>query len=594
MPSDAMPIDAETIDALAAKFAAGGGQPGLAYGLVANGDLVHSGGCGESWLGGPIPDADTVFRIASMTKSFTAAQVLMLADSGALRLDDPALDYVPELSGVELPSQDCPQFTIGHLLTMTAGFPTDDPWGDRQQGLDPAEFAALLAGGGVRSAWAPGTRFEYSNLGYAVLGKVIEAVTGGEYAKAIRENVLQPLGMNRTGFEAADFDPAALARGYQRSADKWEELAPDPHGAFAPMGGIFSTVRDLARWAAGFAAAFPPSSDATDDHPLSRATRRQMQMTQVTLSAERAEPVLQLGGSSATLSYGFGLFIEDDQEFGNVVQHSGGYPGYGSHMRWHPETGLGAIVLANGTYAWAGRLASNILKAAMRAEARRRRSIAGAVVARGPKPDLGLWPETLAAKEAVDGLLSEWDDDVAARLFTANVELDQPLRQRRADVDRLRERIGTFQPDSTRQAECESPAHCQWWVTGAHGTASVQIKLAPLTQARVQQLAIAVPPAVGSGLQEALEKLIAALNEGAPQWPVDLTVAAGTETADILRHLRIAAAWAGTCRLDCYLAGNGDTSVTVRLVGESGTLTLGVSVSKADGTLQRATISLVR
>jgi CubicO group peptidase (beta-lactamase class C family) len=529
-----------------------------------------------------------------MTKSFTATQVLMLADSGALRLDDPARDYVPELSGVELPSRDCPQLTIRHLLTMTAGFPTDDPWGDRQQGLDPAEFAALLAGGGVRSAWAPGTRFEYSNLGYAVLGKVIAKVTGGDYAKAIRENVLQPLGMNRTGFEASEFDPASVARGYQRCADQWEELDPDPHGAFAPMGGIFSTVRDLARWTAGFAAAFPPRPGAADDHPLSRAMRRQMQMTQVTISAERAEAVLQLGGGSATFSYGFGLFIEDDQEFGNVVQHSGGYPGYGSQMRWHPDSGLGAIVLANGTYAWAGRLANNILKAAMRAEARRTRGSVGAVAARGPMPEPGPWPETLAAKEDVDGLLAEWDDGVAARLFTANVELDQPLQQRRADVDRLRERIGTFEPDSTRPAECESPAHCQWWVTGAHGTASVQIKLAPLTQARVQQLAIAVPPAVGSGLQAALDTLIGAVNEGAPQWPAGLTVAAGIKTDDILRHLRVAAAWAGSCRLDCYLAGDGDTSVTVRLVGESGTVTLAVGVSKADGALQRATISLVR
>ncbi len=80
-----MPIDADALDAIAARFAARGGQPGLAYGVIAGGELVHSGGRGERWLGGPLPDADTVFRIASMTKSFTAALVLMLRDRGALR-----------------------------------------------------------------------------------------------------------------------------------------------------------------------------------------------------------------------------------------------------------------------------------------------------------------------------------------------------------------------------------------------------------------------------------------------------------------------------------------------------------------------------
>ena len=160
-----MAIDVDAVEAIATRFAARGGQPGLAYGIIAGGELAHSGGRGERWLGGPVPDAGTVFRIASMTKSFTATLVLMLRDGGALRLDDLAADYVPELAGLELPTPDSPPITIRHLLTMTSGFPTDDPWGDRQQGLDPAVFARLLADGGIRSAWAPGTKFEYSNLG---------------------------------------------------------------------------------------------------------------------------------------------------------------------------------------------------------------------------------------------------------------------------------------------------------------------------------------------------------------------------------------------------------------------------------------------
>jgi CubicO group peptidase (beta-lactamase class C family) len=104
-----MQVDAETVDDIAARwFGAQAGQPGLAYGVVADGELAHSGGVGERRAGGPAPDADTVFRIASMTKSFTASVVLFLRDAGALALDDPAVGYVPELAGLRLPSSDCP------------------------------------------------------------------------------------------------------------------------------------------------------------------------------------------------------------------------------------------------------------------------------------------------------------------------------------------------------------------------------------------------------------------------------------------------------------------------------------------------------
>src|ERR1019366_9172433 len=146
------------VDTLVASFHQRGGQPGLAYGVVVDGELVHASGLGERALGGPAPDAATVFRIASMTKSFTASAVLALRDDGVLGLDDPAGAYVPELRGWPPVSPDAAPISIRHLLTMTAGFPTDDPWGDRQQGLPLEDFAAFLARG-VRSACpAPATR----------------------------------------------------------------------------------------------------------------------------------------------------------------------------------------------------------------------------------------------------------------------------------------------------------------------------------------------------------------------------------------------------------------------------------------------------
>ena len=403
---------------------------------------------------------------------------------------------------------------------MTAGFPTDDPWGDRQQGLDPAEFGALLASGAVRPAWAPGTVFDYSNLGYAILGRVIEAVTGSDYASAVRTQVLAPLGLSSTGYDASEFDPAALTGGYRRDGGTWQELEPDGHGAFAPMGGIFSCVADLARWVAGFADAFPARSDSAADlaHPLSRASRREMQLGQVAITAGGDGSAVSLAGP-LSMSYGFGLFTEDDAAFGTIVQHSGGYPGYGSQMRWHPATGLGTIVLANSTYAAAGALAAELLAALLGAQSRAAGQ-AAAYRLHGPVPaPAGPWPETLAARDSVSSLLQEWDPAAARALFSPNVELDRPLAERQADVTRLRERIGAFRPDQSRPAEFDSPAHCRWWLTGEGGTVAVQIRLVPLIRPLVQQLIVPVPPAPGSDLAAVLGLLTGMLADPAAPWP---------------------------------------------------------------------------
>jgi CubicO group peptidase (beta-lactamase class C family) len=585
-------VDTARIDETAARFFARGGQPGLAYGIVVAGELAYAGGLGEMFTGGPVPGASTIFRIASMTKSFTASMIMMLRDQGALGLDDPAAAYVPEFSGVRSLGEDCPPVTIRHLLTMTAGFPTDDPWGDRQQGLPLEAFGRLLAEGGVRPAWAPGTRFEYSNLGYAVLGRVITAVTGLRYEQAVRDQLLSPLGLGRTGFDAAEFDPAGLAPGHQRDDGGWRELQPDPSGAFAPMGGIFSCVADLARWVAGFAAAFPPGDieEPMGVHPLSRASRREMQLGQVGIPDGGDAPAARLAGP-ASISYGFGLFAEDDPAFGPIVQHSGGYPGYGSHMRWHPSTGIGAIALGNGTYAKAGALAGELLAAELVAEAAASKRLAG-YVQRGPVPaPQRPWAETLAARDSVNQLLQKWDEAGAALLFTANVALDRPLRRRSADIELVRQRIGEFRPDARRPPEYDSPAHCRWWVTGESGSVCVQIKLAPLTQPLVQQLLVAVPPAASSALMHAFGMLTEAINTGALAWPDDLDTTVSTDYA--LRQLRLARAWAGRCGLTGWLAGDGSASVTAELAGPDGRVALDVEVDETRNRLGRVEVSLL-
>jgi CubicO group peptidase (beta-lactamase class C family) len=588
--------DFSVADAIVSDFFGRGGQPAISYGIVRDGALAHAAGFGSRVLGGPPPDQDTVLRIASMSKSFTASAVLLLRDEGRLALDDPAEKYVPELAGWPLVTADCDRVSIRHLLTMTAGFPTDDPWGDRQQGLPLREFGALLARG-VSVNWAPGTRFEYSNMGYAILGLVIAAASGMEYASFVRTRLLEPLGLTRTGFAAHEFGPDVLAVGYRRGMAGWEELPFDPYGAFAPMGGVFSSVTDLARWVAGFA------SD-TPGHPLRGGARREMQLPQA-VTGWRVQERLPGGGPAAPAYYGFGLFVDEDAAAGRVVSHSGGYPGFGSNMRWHPATGFGVIALGNATYAAMSVLTALVFDALLPRSCARHVALAPSshvttshvttshvTTSHVTGSDQQTpWPRTLTARDAVDGLLRSWDDAVAYSLFSENVALDSPYQERRVTLDLIRERIGDFAPSSTRPAESDTPAHRRWWLTGERGTVQVQIQLTPEREPRVQSLTIAVPPAAGSPLAQALDSLLAWMNDGAADWPVSVAVAPGVDAALLGRRLRMAAVWTGRAAIAAFCSGDGSSSVSAELAGEHATVILALAVNPA-GQLRHVDLTL--
>jgi CubicO group peptidase (beta-lactamase class C family) len=584
-------VDFAEVDSLAAGYHQRGGQPGLAYGIVIGGELVHAGGLGVRHVGGPPPDDGTVFRIASMTKSFTASAIMALRDDGTLRLDDLAEEYVPELADWLPVSPDSARISVRHLLTMTAGFPTDDPWGDRQQGLPLEEFRAFLAKG-VSLNWAPGTRFEYSNLGYAILGRVITAVTGLAYQDYIRHRLLNPLGMTRTGYEDAEFEvpgqsltgPGGIARGYRRSPAGWSEVGFDALGAFAPMGGVFSCVRDLTRWVAGFAAAFPPGQD-DGTHPVRPASRREMQLPQVLTGWAVPASFPGDGASSPPATYGFGLFVDEHPALGRIVSHSGGYPGFGSNMAWHPASGTGVIALGNSTYAAMAPLAARMLEAVVR---QAETSAHGPVVALGSP---GPWPQTLAAREAVSGLLRSWDDAEAHRLFSPNVAQDAPFEERRRRIALVRERIGEFGDDPVRPAEFDTPAHCRWWLTGERGSVQVQIQLNPERPPRVQSLTLAVPPAADSALRVTLDAVVDWLNGADRDWPPAIPVADGVSTTTMARRLRMAAAWAGLCRVGGFKAGDGTASVAAELLGDHATITLALVIDPATRLLRLADVT---
>ena len=324
--------------------------PGLVYGIVADGRLVHVGTLGVQDTGSGRPvTADSLFRVASMTKAFTALTVLKLRDDGRLRLDAPASEYVPEVRNWDYPTGDSPQVRVRDLLNHAGGFVTDDPWGDRQTPLPEAEFTKLLAGG-IPFTTVPGTRYEYSNLGYALLGRIVTKVSKSPYAETITRTLLQPLGMNASGFDADAAPREQRALGYRWEDDSWRLEPTLGPGTFGAMGGLQTNANDYAKWVTFLLSAWPPR-DSPDDGPVRRATVRELAQGS-NYPRIRDRPARSgTPPSRQPIAYGMGMIVAIDDVLGLTISHSGGYPGYGSHVLLLPDRGIGLFAFANRTYA---------------------------------------------------------------------------------------------------------------------------------------------------------------------------------------------------------------------------------------------------
>ena len=405
-------------------------QCSIAWGVVADGELVLTGA--HAAEPDRLPTERTVFRIASMTKSFTAAAILLLRDRGLLRLDDAVADLAPEFAAVVGPTTDSPRVTVRHLLSMASGLTTDDVWADRHLDITDQELDELLARGAT-FGWAPQTHGEYSNLGFAMLGRLIVRVTGRRAQDFITDNLLRPLAMDRTTWLQPHHDD--WARPYDVvDGERVADLEPLGDGAIATMGGLWSCVSDLVTWVTWLDDAFPPRDDA-DDGPLCRASRREMQQVQrawptehTMASGDDAEAVPERvdGGG-----YGFGLFVRHDTRFGHFVYHSGGLPGYGSNMRWLPGHRIGIIALGNCTYVPMSVMARRMLEIV---------ADHGLVPAVSTRPSAAL----LDAAQRLAALLSDWTDVTAHQLFADNVALDESLERRARKAAEATARHGTL------------------------------------------------------------------------------------------------------------------------------------------------------
>ena len=323
--------------------------PGLVYGIVQDGRLVHVRGYGVQELAQRRPvGADTLFRIASMSKAFTALAVLKLRDEGKVQLDALAETYVPEMRTWKYPTSDSPRIRVRDLLAHAGGLVTDDPWGDRQQVLTPAEFTRMIAEGPPFTR-APQLSMEYSNYGYALLGRIVTNASGRPYQRYIVEEIMRPLGMNSTGYDVIASPQDRRAIGYRWENDQWVMEPTMRDGEFGAMGGVQTSANDYAKWMTFLLSAWP-ARDGPETGPVKRSTVREVAQGLNYPGISRRPGFA--GGEPCAMAraYAMGLISIQDCDLGMVLTHSGGYPGYGSFMMFMPERNAGVFAFSNRTY----------------------------------------------------------------------------------------------------------------------------------------------------------------------------------------------------------------------------------------------------
>jgi CubicO group peptidase (beta-lactamase class C family) len=413
------------------EFARSNNIPGVAFGVVLDGELILSGAYGVAQIRGKVPATEkTLFRIASMTKSFAGLAILQLRDRGKLRLDDPAEKYLSELKGVPPLTQDSPKITIRDLLTHSAGFPEDNPWGDWQLEDKESDLVKL-----VRSRLSlsnpPGLAYEYSNLGYALLGRIVTKVSGISCQRYIDRHILAPLGMQNTEWEYTKIPPALLAHGYRWEEAQWKEEKLLHDGVFGPMGGMISSVEDFAKSMALHLRAWPPR-DEDDSGPLRRSSLREMhQAGRISGLISDARKAGAVPCPIAT-AYAFGLGWSRDCEGRIALAHTGGLPGFGSNWRMLPDYGLAVVSFANRTYAPAAAINTAVLNLILDKAKIQARQL----------PPSGILE---MRKHQLLSFLPDWNNATNSPIFAENFFGDQSVELRRKATQALFEKAGDIQ-----------------------------------------------------------------------------------------------------------------------------------------------------
>lgn len=337
----------ESVERFLSNFA----SPSLILGIVREGRLAFTQCHGAIDLQKKtVANVDSIYPIASMTKSFVAASILKLRDQRKLTLDSIAKDFVPQLGH----DKRWEYLTIRDLLSHQAGLPNDDAWADRHAGISNDELTAILSQP-FTYACAPREQYLYSNLGYMILGRIVREVSGKPLQQFVSEQFLRPLNLDSTVWSVGKgLNPefGRFARGYVKRGNEFvEEQFADSVGDAGGFAGLRSSLKDLSKWVELFCSAFHPRG-ARYDSILSSQSRREMQKGVILIPDNTP-----LGGHGA---YALGL-RRHSCKVGWSVGHSGGLPGSGTHMRWQPELDIGVIALSNLTYCPVWNLCEEIL-----------------------------------------------------------------------------------------------------------------------------------------------------------------------------------------------------------------------------------------
>jgi CubicO group peptidase (beta-lactamase class C family) len=536
------------------------GIPGLVFGVVVDGDLAYVKGFGvrERKSQDPVTP-ETAFRIASMTKSFTALAILKLRDEGKLSLDDPASKWIPELGKLKFPTRDSPPIRIRNLLTHGAGFPEDNPWGDRQLAATDEQLTRWLREG-LPFSTAPDTAYEYSNYGFALLGRIVSKASGVPYSEYLAKNILAPLGMRSSKLDPAAVTEASRAMGYRKDGGDYTEEPSLADGSFGPMGGLVTTARDLGRYVAYQLSAFPPR-DEEERGPVRRSSQREMQRMWRfgNLSAGRSSPDSQM--RVAATGYGYGLGVARDCRFTHTVQHGGGLPGFGSYMMWLPDYGVGVFAMTNLTYESAAPAVSTAFDLLKKT---------GALQPRQLPPS----PVLVSMRDGVVRLWKAWNDEEAARLVSDNFFLDKSAENRRKEIATIQgdvgacNRIGDIEPENLLRGKFR--------MTCEHGAVEVAFTLAPTMPPKVQALRFTAAVSLDEKAKAVVDALAA--GSGSVQ----------NVNAELRRQLEEVRNSHGSCRLGETLGGDGKMNFRVLLECDRGPVELQLRLNEERKILEAA------
>jgi len=304
----------DEIDVLMKRY--GGNVPGASLLVVRDGSAVVRRSYGRSNLEDRIAATpETNYRLASVTKQFTAAAILLLSQDGKLSLDDPVKKWLPSLpSAID-------SVTITHLLTHTSGIIDYEdvmPAGTVKQLHDADVLRLLEAHDSVY--FKPGTRYSYSNSGYSLLSLIVARASGKSFATFLRERIFLPLGMNHTvAYEEGISTVSNRAFGYTIKDGVWTRKDQSTTSAVLGDGGIYSSIDDLAKWDAAL----------YDSRLLSDDSRR-LAFTPHTATDQ------------ADVKYGFGWRIT-----GETLWHSGETVGFRNVIIRNPSRRLTVVLLTN-------------------------------------------------------------------------------------------------------------------------------------------------------------------------------------------------------------------------------------------------------